>query len=317
MELIESTRLSDKCDYSFGDQSSVISRIPGGFMKVANATNKEFISRYEDIKKSKKPYMTLFIDNIRLYNREIKFVKESDKAYVSDLLNQNDLLALCSRLSDMNFIIFTGFEDTPIDEFIFEKIPNNVLGIFAANSISFGGKVHPIPYGLKRVMSPSDVNKHDTFRELLSTHITPAKLAYVNHKVSNNSAERQGLGALFDKAEWATVRSHSLSYGEYLLEMKNHKFMISPPGNAPDCDCHRNWELFYMQRIPIVKRCAYLEYLFKGYPTLFVDNFKEVTRELLEQNDHLYKAAQEIDPRKLDLGFLFKSYIKKATKINS
>ena len=312
MELIESTRLSDKCDYSFGDQSSVISRIPGGFMKDANVTNKEFTSSYEDIKKSKKPYMTLFIDNIRLYNREIKFIKEADRPYVADLLSKNDLLVVCSKLSDMNFIIFTGFEDTPIDKFIFKKIPDNVLGIFAANSIAFGGKVHPIPYGLKRVISPSDIHKHDTFRELLSTHITPGKLAYVNHKVGNNVAERQGLGALFDKAEWATVRNHNLSYREYILEMKNHKFMISPPGNALDCDCHRNWELFYMKRVPIVKRCAYLEHLFKGYPTLFVDSFNEVTRELLERNDHLYKAAQKIAPHKLDLDILFKSYIKKA-----
>ena len=150
MILLESTNLSNMCDYTFGDQSSIINNIYGGFMKEANESNLEFINKCEEIKMDGNDVMTLFIDNIRLYNRDIKFVKDSDRPYVNDLLSKNDLLVLCAKFPDMNFIIFTGFEDTPIDDFIFNKIPENVLGIFAANSISFGGKVHPIPYGLKR-----------------------------------------------------------------------------------------------------------------------------------------------------------------------
>ena len=68
MVLIESTNLSDMCDYTFGDQSSMINNVFGGFMKDANRSNNEFIKKYEIIRDSGKGYMTLFIDNIRLYN---------------------------------------------------------------------------------------------------------------------------------------------------------------------------------------------------------------------------------------------------------
>ena len=258
--------------------------------------------------------MTLFIDNIRLYNRDIQFLKESDRPYVEGLLSKNDLLSLCSKLPDMNFIIFTGFEDTPIDDFIFDKIPNNVLSIFAANAISFGGKVHPIPYGLKRAMGPHDTKKNEIMLNLIDVEVSPEKLLYLNHTVSNNFSARGDIHDVFKNYDWATVTLGGLDYETYLMELKNHKFMISPIGNAIDCDCHRNWELFYMKRVPIVKRCEYLEFIFKGYPVLFVDDFSEVTEELLLSSDHLYKKALDMDYKKLDLSVLFDSYIKKSLK---
>ncbi len=54
--------------------------------------------------------------------------------------------------------------------------------------------------------------------------------------------------------------------------------MICPRGNA--VDCHRNWEVLYMRRVPIMKRDPYLEELFKDYPVLWVDDFAEVTQTM-------------------------------------
>jgi hypothetical protein len=312
MVLVESSNLSEMCDYTFGDQSSIINNVFGGFMKDANISNNEFIKKYESIKNSGKNHMTLFIDNIRLYNRDIKFLKEQDRPYVNGLLEKNDLLELCSKLTDMNFIIFTGFEDTPIDDFIFDKIPSNVLGIFAANAISFGGKVHPIPYGLKRKMSQSDTNKTQIIIDLTNIETKPEKLLYINHKISNNVSERKNIGQIFKDKKWVTITNGGLGYRGYLMEMKNHKFMVSPNGNAIDCDCHRNWELFYMKRVPIVKRCKYLEHMFKDFPVLFVDDFSEITEELLRENEHLYEEALKIDYSKLDLKLLYDSYLETA-----
>lgn len=311
MNLIESTNLSDKCDYTFGDQSSIINGVYGGFMKDANINNLEFISKYNEIKLSGRVYMTLFIDNIRLYNRDIKFLKDSDRSYVYGLLESNDLLRLCSLLPDMNFIIFTGFEDTPIDDFIYDKIPENVLGIFAANSISFGGKVHPIPYGLKRKMSQGD-NKIGILHEFIENNELPTKLLYINYTIGSNILERSNLHLPFVGKNWATINLESVDYISYLHRIKDHKFMISPSGNAVDCDCHRNWELFYMKRVPIVKRCKYLEYIFAGFPVLFVDNFSDITEELLIENNKLFEDSLNMDYNKLDMDILFKSYIDSA-----
>ena len=91
MELIEGVALSKLCDYSFGDQSGQWGNIYTSFMKDANLLNLEFVQKVFQIKKSR-DYMTLFIDNIRLYKRHIVDVKESDRQYVNSLMEKSDLL---------------------------------------------------------------------------------------------------------------------------------------------------------------------------------------------------------------------------------
>lgn len=306
MKLIESTSLADMCDYNFGDQASMIHGLAGGFMKDANIDNKEFVEKYVSFKNSGKNIMTLFIDNIRLYNREIKSVKDSDRPYVNSLLAKNDLLYLCSIFNDMNFIIFTGHEDTPIDDYIFDKIPPNVLSIFAVNAESFSDKVIPIPYGLQRKLHQSD-NRLSIIKDFIDKDSQPTNLLYINHSVRNNESERKGINELFFNKEWAFVQVSPVDYVSFLNKIKEHKFMVCPIGNA--IDCHRNWEVLYLKRVPIMKKNKYFEKLFEGFPVLFVNDFSEINKELLEKNEHLYQDALNLDLSKLDLDKLFNRYI--------
>ena len=180
MELIEGIELSNLCDYSFGDQGGQWGNIYTSFMKDANLLNLEFIEKLFEIKKSRN-YMTLFIDNIRLYKRYIVEVKKEDRSIVESLMETSDLLKLCSHFPDMKFIIFTNLEDTPIDEYIFNCIPDNVLCISAVNAISHGGKVIPAPYGLQRKMNPSDNRIDDIKNSMKHLPKNPPGLLYVSH----------------------------------------------------------------------------------------------------------------------------------------
>jgi hypothetical protein len=47
------------------------------------------------------------------------------------------------------------------------------------------------------------------------------------------------------------------------------------------------------------EKSEYLEYLFKDFPVLFVNNYSDVTEELLLENEHLYQDALNIDINKL------------------
>jgi hypothetical protein len=304
MVLIESTKVSEMCDYSFGDQSGIINNIDGAYMKPANPENKEFINLYNKFKSENNSVMTLFIDNIRLYNRSIKSVKPQDIPWVENLLSNNDLLKLCSQLNDMNFIIFTGHEDTPIDEFIFEKIPSNVLFIFAVNAESFGGKVVPLPYGLQRKLHNGDERLKTMTTSMNETSI-PTKLLYVNHNIKTNFSERAGINEIFLSEKWVSVETKRIDYFSFLERIKNHKFMICPIGNA--IDCHRNWEVLYLKRVPIMKKHKYLEKLFEGFPVLFVENYNQVTENLLIENEHLFELSLKLDMNKLDLNILYKN----------
>jgi hypothetical protein len=307
MELIEGVALSKLCDYSFGDQSGQWGKIYTSFMKEANSTNTEFISTLFEIKKSR-DYMTLFIDNIRLYKRHIVEVSESDRPYIDSLHEKNDLLHLCSCFPDMKFIIFTNLEDTPIDEYIFDLIPDNVLCVSAVNAVSYGKKVIPAPYGVQRKMNPNDNRILDIKSSMKKLPQNPPGLLYVSHNDSSHE-ERVGIKELFVDKSWAKVHTERVNYSVFLYNLSQSKFMICPRGNA--IDCHRNWEVIYMRRVPIMKKTPYLEYLYKNYPVLFVDEYDEVNEQMLIDNDHLFEKAQKFDLNYFDLNIFFNRTIKK------
>lgn len=307
MELIEGVALSRLCDYSFGDQAGQWSNIHTHFMKDANFINVEFASKVFEIKKSR-DYMTLFIDNIRLYKRDIVEVKESDKSVVNAMMENSNLLKLCGEFPEMNFIIFTNLEDTPLDEYVFDSIPDNVLRICAANSMVWGDKVIPAPYGVQRLMSYND-DRIQVLQSYMSKEKMPTafRLLYVGINESSHE-ERNGLTKNYLDNPWATVETERVNFETYLDRMWRCKFVLCPRGNA--IDCHRNWETVYMGRVPVMKRNPYLEELYAPYPVLWVDDYSEVTEQLLLDNNQLFIDAQNVDLSSLDLNNFFDKWKK-------
>lgn len=311
MEIISGDKLSDKCDYSFGDHLGAQDpiQLKGGFSKPANESNTEF---FEKAKEFEGKIMTLFIDNIRLYRRSL-WVDEKDADYVKYLMETNDLLWLCGQLPNNKFIIFTSHEDTPIDKEI--KIPDNVLGIHAVNAEYFGGKIHPFPYGVQRPINRTGGDKDNRIsilKEEMDKEHTPTKLLYINCGIERNP-DRQSL-LNFEGLDWVTTRFNKDSmffpysrYRDFLLEMCDHKFMICPEGHG--MDCHRNWELLYMRRVPVMKETPYFRHLMQGFPVLFVKEWTDVTKELLNNSDYLYQQAQTMNLNKLDLDLVFNTIV--------
>lgn len=309
-QIINGTSLSNLCDYSFGDHmgANSIPRPKGGFMKYANASNTEFI---ELCKEFEGQIMTLFIDNIRLYNRPI-WAEQQDVEWVSHLLMYNDLLLLCATLPKNKFIIFTSHEDTPIDEHI--HIPKNVLGIHAVNAEYFGGKIHPFPYGLQRELGVND-NRLSIMKNRVEADksIKPTKLLYINCGIERNP-DRKPL-AHFEGLSWVTTRFDKDSkyfpyerYNDFLDELQDHKFMICPVGHG--LDCHRNWESLYLRRVPVMKISPYFTRLMKGFPVLFINQWSDVTPDLLKRSEYLFKRAQRMNLNRLDLSIIFNQIVK-------
>lgn len=303
MNFLENEHLQRLVHYSFGDHSGVLGGVPNAYMKKANSSNEEFMraaSYHEGV-------MTLFIDNIRLYRRPIGFsdwlhmkpISSQDREWLNQFEDE-DLLSLCSEFPDKKFIIFTAFEDTPLDEYIKDKIPENVLAIHAANAVIFGGKIHPFPHGIERIMYPG-YDHHEILRDEMSRPQTPSKLLFVAHRT--DTGDRAGIGAMFRGKPWATV-TH-LPYRQYLHGIKDHKFVLCPSGNG--IESARNWETLYMGRVPIFKKHPYLREIFKDFPALFVDDWNEVTEDFLKTFEYLFD--EKYDRSKLDLLEQFKQRI--------
>ena len=308
MKLIEGVALSELCDYSFGDQSGQWGSIYTSFMKDANFLNTEFATKVFEVMQER-DYMTVFIDNIRLYKRNIPSTKPQDRDYVNALMARSDLLDLCSNFTQMKFIIFTNLEDTPIDDQI--RVPDNVLCISAVNAIAYGDKVIPAPYGVQRRMNQSDDRIEKLIDSMEYVPSNPRGLLYVSHNESSN-AKRLGIKSLFYDKDWAEVNEQRVPYNVFLYNLSGSKFMICPVGNA--IDCHRNWEVIYMRRVPVMTRDPYLEELYKNYPVLFVDDYSQVTKELLIKNDDLFQRAQTMDLSGLTLPTFFDRIVEKALK---
>ena len=300
MELIEGVALSKLCDYSFGDQSGQWGNIYTSFMKDANLLNTEFVSKVFEVSKERN-YMTLFVDNIRLYKRDIKEVKPEDKAYVNSLMETSDVIQLCNHFEGMKFIIFTNLEDTPIDDQI--RVPDNVLCVSAVNAVAHSDKVIPAPYGVQRRMNLSDM-RIEVLQEAMQNIPDATKLLYVNHNDSSHQ-DRIGLKDMF--RGWATVQDTRIDYLNFLSNLSQHKFVLCPRGNA--IDCHRNWEVLYMKRVPVMKRYPYLEELFKDWPVLFVDKYTDITEDLLLENEHLFQEAQVMSLLPLTLPIFFDNIV--------
>ncbi len=227
MEIINGSDLSAMCDYSFGDHmgAASIPKPKGGFMKEANSGNGEFLglcTKYED------KVMTLFIDNIRLYNRSLT-VNAQDAEWIAYLLSRNDLLSLCGGLTKNKFVIFCSHEDTPLDKDI--VVPPNVLGIHAVNAEYFNEKIHPFPYGLQRELGDDD-HRLEIMKQLVieDKPQSPSKLLYINCGlgIERNNPERAPL-VNFQGLSWATCRFDKDSkffpynkYAEFLTELKDH-----------------------------------------------------------------------------------------------
>lgn len=67
-----------------------------------------------------------------------------------------------------------------------------------------------------------------------------------------------------------------------------YAFVISPFGKG--VDCHRTWEALILGCIPIMRHSG-LDPLFFGLPVLFVNDWSEVTQELLNHTVETYKKT--------------------------
>ncbi len=306
MNLLHGPAIADLCDYDFGDQAGCLGGVSGAFMKDANESNLEFIKKVNGNK-----FMTLFIDNIRLYRRKILCSTATDQMRVDKMMEENDLLRVLAEIMFMKetkFIIFCNNEDTPITEDIHLHIPQNVLAIYAANAIGYGGKLHPFPYGLQRKLYPVDV-RLDVMQSAIKHDPKPTKLLYINHAEHTNLSERGNIREMFSNKSFATI-SPRVDYPEYCRQIQAHKFMICPEGNA--VDCHRNWEVLLLKRVPIMKKNSYLQECYKDYPILWVDDYADVNKTLLAENDYLFIQSRNLDINMLDLYSLFNRAVNRA-----
>lgn len=195
------------------------------------------------------------------------------------------------------FVLVTclGDETLPeIRQYYREDIINSQLlhKWYGTNMNFIHKKVDCIPLGLentnwKRVKTHL-IEKHNKNKK--------NKLLYLNFNTATHSSRTHNLNKLLERG---FTLNKKLPWDDYINDLSQHKFCISPRGNG--IDCHRHWECLYLGVIPIVEKSIVIDSI-KELPLLIVDNYNEITTEYLNKKyDEMTKKNYCLE--KLDINY--------------
>jgi len=169
--------------------------------------------------------------------------------------------------------------------------PDNVLQWYSQNVNIKHPRVQSIPLGLENNRWFPHQQKRDKMIRCLSEERKYKNLVYMNHNISNNPDKRIEPYKLLENKAWVTVAygKNPYEFNEYIQNIYNHKFVISPEGNG--IDTVRTWECLYMGTIPIEKRNINNQF-YIDLPICFVDSWNQVTENFLLREYERIKALK-------------------------
>lgn len=211
----------------------------------------------------------------------------------------NKLGVLIEALSHMenNFNLILHNSDvgfTKSSLVLFDKLPL-LNKIFTQNMDVIHPRVFPLPIGFANSMWAH--GKHSIYSTVYNMDISKTKNIYFYFNIGTARQKRQLCYNEVVKrpnVSWNNRRS----YKKYLIELKSHKYAISPEGNG--IDCHRFWECLYMGVIPICKKNILVEYYKQFFPIIVLDNWSDLDPVLLEQQ----YSPPTINQEHLDLSYI-------------
>jgi hypothetical protein len=141
-------------------------------------------------------------------------------------------------------------------------------------------------------------------------------IAYMNFNPHTYLEERSIVYNLFHKEDWIVNHVSNLSldvtalkeetyesgkqvsYETYCRNVRNHKFTFCPRGCG--FDTYRFWESLYLGSIPIVLDCPQMSYFFDKLPVVRINNWKNLTKELLEKEyERIHKTEYDFSILKM------------------
>lgn len=154
----------------------------------------------------------------------------------------------------------------------FPEIPPNVDRWYCCNNMLENDRITSLPFGIaegSRELVESIPIKNTNDRSIL---------LYVNFQ--HCTWERFILKSFFRQYPWAKIVDAPVSHEEYLRDISNSKFVLSPQGNGTDC--YRTWEAIALHTIPIVQ-VSYPTIAFAraGLPVMVCKDYLQLTEGVL------------------------------------
>jgi len=186
-----------------------------------------------------------------------------------------------ARTKLCRFVVISHESDHTLTPAHFSSRSWNVTKWFGANCAVRQPDCCPLPLGLANDSSHLTLKREHFDKEFPPFH-DRKRLLYVNHREETNPDVRGGLKAHFRSLPWAEVENAPESGGldSFLNSLASSRFVLCPPGNG--IDTHRMWETLAAGAVPVVLRNPVTEHFAAHARMLVVENFRDVSRELLE-----------------------------------
>jgi len=289
-----------------------------------NSEESESNSKYvcsRGILKSCDVYSSNPVSSITKYNIDITKIQNNSVVYVTGS-------AVPSFAKDLNkinakFILVSGDCDESIPDMIFTNTEflkfiesDKIICWFTQNCVAEHPKLIPIPIGLdyhtlaRRSMSWGKKQSPKVQEESLIAIKNDSKPFYLRKIAcySNFHFNKSVFSNFtYDREDAIKEVPKDLVYYEpkqieRIQSWQNqaeYAFVLSPHGNG--LDCHRTWEALCLGCIPIVKTSP-IDNLYKNLPVLIVNNWVDVTHDLLEETIVNFKATH-FDYSRLNLSY--------------
>ena len=155
----------------------------------------------------------------------------------------------------------------------FDEIPDNVVKWYTVNSRIEDPRIIHIPLGVGK----------DATDDIIATNKLSfsdrINLAYFNFQ--DHTTERAELKRYFSQRQFhwtSVVQNPERSYRDYLDDLSNHFFAVSPEGNG--WDCYRNLEALYTGCIPVVSYAPSANYMVE-LPVVVIGDMFDLSENLL------------------------------------
>jgi hypothetical protein len=172
------------------------------------------------------------------------FIKVSEVESFANWLSNHDV-----ELSHSASLYIHNGDLIPHNE-VYVFLASRFSNIYSVNWLGDISNVHSIPIGLENQSYIQNGVVSDFARQKIKPWNDREIDLLIAFSVSTNLEERK---LAFDsgiKCKNVLIQNTFVSPREYRNLVSNSKFVLSPPGNGPDC--HRTWEAIYLGAIPIV-----------------------------------------------------------------
>jgi hypothetical protein len=219
---------------------------------------------------------------------DVNSVEENDLVFLNLDYFEQFMNFITNNNPRNRFVLVTQNSDRNFSQEMYNAIDKFVNKIYAINATCIGEKLIKVPLGF----NDTAINYISNIEQQSEKN----NLIYCNFKICHHP-ERKECFDYFGKFDWVDIYPEGMHnikqmpFTDFYNILKTYKYCISPRGAG--IDTHRTYESIYFGVIPIVKRNE-LSDLYKELPILLVDDWKEITKEFLEENyNKLYSNLTE------------------------